>query len=376
MNTKTSIYRHVVTEGTHYEVGRALGKHFKETPSFISFMSSPFMGGTPFSPAAAEKAMNHFEKFCPGINQEIKGFAEEAGIPEESVVFYYSYFQPAGHCSQAVINTGPADKNRAYHMRTYDFGWEDDPYNQLLLSTTRVKGKPAHIGFSLQLFGRYDGMNEEGLSVTTTSGRIRPEMTGEGFVFPGVVRALLDGCATTEEAVLLLRSMPVSDYRNFLVLDRHGTAALIEVAGSHKEIEVYNTADGSYTHPVVSTNHYTLPEMQQHNLHLMHNSMARYEALNRGFCNQGTEGDPVASLKHITGQLLPQGVCCHHYEEGFGTLWSMICDNVSREAHICFGSPKVNPWRSFGFSDPPGMSEYSAVLPNQGSDAQFWSNIL
>ncbi|MFD1906382.1 carcinine hydrolase/isopenicillin-N N-acyltransferase family protein [Paenibacillus rhizoplanae] len=63
------------------------------------------------------------------------------------------------------------------------FGWEDEPYNQLLLSTTRVKGKPAHTGFALQLFGRYDGMNEAGLTVTTTSGRIRPEMTGEGFVF-------------------------------------------------------------------------------------------------------------------------------------------------------------------------------------------------
>ncbi|WP_157643565.1 carcinine hydrolase/isopenicillin-N N-acyltransferase family protein [Paenibacillus camerounensis] len=68
----------------------------------------------------------------------------------------------------------------------------------MLLSTTRVKGKPAHTGFALQLFGRYDGMNEEGLCITTTSGRIRPALSETGFVFPGVVRAVLDSCVITQ----------------------------------------------------------------------------------------------------------------------------------------------------------------------------------
>ncbi|MEK4058536.1 MULTISPECIES: C45 family autoproteolytic acyltransferase/hydolase [Paenibacillus] len=376
MDLKSSIYQHIVTEGTHYEVGRALGAFYKHDTAFMSFMSSPFMGSPPLHPAAADKAMNMFEKYCPGVNQEIKGFADETGIREEAVVFYFSYFQSAGHCSQAALRTGPTDKSRTYHMRTYDFGWEDAPYNQLLLSTTRVTGKPAHIGFSLQLFGRYDGMNDEGLSVTTTSGRIRPEMTGEGFVFPGVVRALLDGCTTTKEAVTLLRSMPISDYRNFLVSDRHGSMALIEAAGAHKEIEVYDASAVSLPQLIVSTNHYTLPAMQQHNLQLMHNSQARQEAMYSTLWNTGTDYNPLDAMKQLAGQHLPEGVCCHHYDEGFGTLWSIVCDNALREAHICFGSPMSNPWRSFGFSDPPGINEYTATLPNEQSDAQFWSNIL
>ena len=376
MVVKTSIYRHIVTEGTHYEVGRALGAHFKQDAAMLDFLSSPFMGSPELLPAAADKAMMNFEKYCPGLNQEIQGFADETGIQAEKIVFYYSYLQPSGFCSQAALRTGIGDSSRTYQMRTYDFGWEDAPYNQLLLSTTRVKGKAAHIGFALQLFGRYDGMNEEGLSITTTSGRIRPDMSGEGFVFPGAVRAVLDGCATAREAVSLLRSMPIFDYRNFLVSDRHGSMALIEVAGTHKEINYLDAAKADPRQLMVSANHYTLPSMQRHNLQLMHNSRARYELMQASLSQESETQDTLAVMKQLMGQSLPHGISCHHYSEGFGTMWSMICDNAAREAHICFGTPEINPWRTFGFGGPPGISEYQASLPDEPSSPEFWSNVL
>ncbi|KAI7254387.1 hypothetical protein KC345_g11269 [Hortaea werneckii] len=376
-NCKTAAYAHIVTEGTHYEVGRALGAYYKQDAALISFLSSPFMGASPLLPSAVDNAMENFEKYCPGLNEEIKGFADETGVKAEAAVFYYSYFQPSGHCTQAAIRTVPQDGGHAYQMRTYDFGWEDAPYNQLLLSTTRVKGKPAHIGFALQLFGRYDGMNDAGLSVTTTSGRIRPEMTGEGFIFPGVVRALLDSCETTEEAVLLMRSMPVSDYRNFLISDAHGSIALIETAGTHKEIQYpAAVAGGSSNSLVLSANHYTIPAMQVHNLQVMENSRTRFEALRLTLTDELANKAPVAAMKAAAGKEYPEGICCHHYSEGFGTLWSMVLDSTAGEAHICFGSPGRNTWRSFGFNDPAGVSRYHAVLPDSPSAAGFWDNTL
>ncbi|MEK8214098.1 C45 family peptidase [Paenibacillus sp. FSL L8-0463] len=192
------------------------------------------------------------------------------------------------------------------------------------LSTTRVTGKPAHIGFSLQLFGRYDGMNDEGLSVTMTSGRIRPEMTGEGFVFPGVVRALLDDCTTTREAVTLLRSMPISDYRNFLVSDRHGSMALIEVAGAHKEIKVYDARAASLPQLIVSTNHYTLPAMQQHNLQLMHNSQARQEAMYSTLWKAGTDYNPQEAMKQLA-ERQPAGLLFRSGCRSIHTFFSAHC---------------------------------------------------
>lgn len=41
MSVKTAVYRHVVTEGTHYEVGRALGACFSQNRELIDFLTSP-----------------------------------------------------------------------------------------------------------------------------------------------------------------------------------------------------------------------------------------------------------------------------------------------------------------------------------------------
>ncbi|MFD2412896.1 C45 family autoproteolytic acyltransferase/hydolase [Paenibacillus rhizoplanae] len=377
LQRKTVQFSHLVTEGTHYEVGRALGTHYKNNSAMLSFLSSPFMGASPLTPYAADKAMESFERYCPGLNEEIQGFADETGIEAAHVVFYYSYFQASGHCTQAVFRTGASAERNGHicHMRNYDFGWEDEPYNQLLLSTTRVKGKPAHTGFALQLFGRYDGMNEAGLTVTTTSGRIRPEMTGEGFVFPGVVRALLDQCTTAEEAAQLMRSMPVADYRNFLISDAQGNIALVETAGTEKAIQYHPAAASlSASQLVLSANHYTLPTMQLHNQQVMENSWTRYDALRAALMDDSTAIHPVAAMKAAAGREYPEGICCHHYSEGLGTLWSVVCDNTARELHICFGSPQLNGWRTFGFHDPAGMRVYEAVLPDKPSAEGFWTS--
>lgn len=376
MSVKTSIYRHIVTEGTHYEVGRALGAYFRQDRELMAFLTSPFMGALPLLPEATERIMEQFEQYCPGLNQEIQGFADETGVAAENIVFYYSFYQPSGYCSQAAFSTGTGEGCRTYHMRTYDFGWEDAPYNQLLLSTTRVKGKPANIGFAIQLFGRYDGMNEEGLCITTTSGRMKPVMTEAGFIFPGVVRTVLDNCATAKEAVTLLRGMPMSDFRNILISDRYGCIALAEIAGACKEIEYYSTATADPHRLAVSANHYTLPAMQSHNLQLMYNSRIRAELMQSCLSVETEKQDMLNKMKQLTTQSFPQGISCHHYREGFGTLWSTICDNTARELHICFGSPQLNPWRTFSFSNPPGISEYQAKLPDEPASADFWRNVL
>ncbi|WP_162551186.1 C45 family autoproteolytic acyltransferase/hydolase [Paenibacillus tepidiphilus] len=378
MVKRTAVYQHVVTEGTHYEVGRQLGAIIREKESLVRFMSSPFMNGPALQASAVHHAMDRIEQINPGLNEEIRGFADELQLKAEQVVFYYSYIQPQGHCSQAALHIKDPAGAQTYHMRTYDYGWEDEPYNQLLLTTTRVTGKPRHIGFALQLFGRYDGMNDEGLSVTTTSGRMRPEMTEEGFVFPAVVRALLDQCSSTKEAAALIRSIPICDYRNYLISDRHGKIALIEAAGSHMEVEMIRpSAANEHVKLAVSTNHYTLPAMLQHNREVMYNSKARLDALHAAFAFLDTSpdtADAAALLKQLAGRTAPDGVCCHHYSEGFGTMWSMLFDNVERTSQICFGSPALNDWRTFGFSEPAGENTYTAILPDEPSQGLFWSH--
>jgi hypothetical protein len=116
--------------------------------------------------------------------------------------------------------------------------------------------------------------------------------------------------------------------------------------------------------------------MQPHNLQLMHNSRVRAELMQSSLSGETEQQDMLNKMKQLTAQAFPQGISCHHYSEGFGTLWSTICDNTARELHICFGSPQLNSWRTFGFSSPPGISEYQARLPDEPASADFWRNVL
>jgi predicted choloylglycine hydrolase len=62
-------------------------------------------------------------------------------------------------------------------------------------------------------------MNEHGLCITTSAGVINPNYNEEGFLFPVVVRAILNNCKTVKEAIELLDFMEIADYR---LIDRYG----------------------------------------------------------------------------------------------------------------------------------------------------------
>lgn len=43
----------------------------------------------------------------------------------------------------------------------------------------------------------------------------------------------------------------------------------------------------------------------------------------------------------------PNGLCCHYYNEFFGTLRSMIFDVTEQTIEMTFGSPQTNNWHIF-----------------------------
>lgn len=336
METKTMQFKHCVIEGTPYGAGKLLGEMFKDDTGFVRFMTSPFMGGNKLSKSKVIKAMEFYDKFNPGVNEEIKGFADAVGADAEDIVYYYAYVQPSvGNCSHMVVLPSITEDRHIYHARSYEYGWDNRP----ILFTSRIEDKYQQIGFGCQLFGRFDGINECGLSVSTSAGVIRPDIKDEGCVFPVVVRTLLDRCKDVEEAVEIIMNMPISDYRNFIVADRNGNAALIEVASSCKVVKYIGGETGDQF--LCSANHYALPEMIKHDVGRMWHSVARYKAIEA----QISTSVPIVTKDIIRGILsntVPNGACCNHYSDGMGTLWSILFDPMGCKVEICFGSPNIN----------------------------------
>jgi predicted choloylglycine hydrolase len=122
-------------------------------------------------------------------------------------------------CSQAaVLPGGPA------LIRNYD--WDYRLFDAVV-ARTAYGGRPV-LGMLDCLWGLLDGVNDAGLAVSLTFGG-RPQV-GEGFGIPLVIRYVLQVCGTVEDAVRVLRRIPVHMSYNITALDRDGRRATVYLA--------------------------------------------------------------------------------------------------------------------------------------------------
>lgn len=367
VNVKEATFRHVTLRGFSYEIGRKeaalLHKYYPEEVEFF-FKGNHFI--KPASKDSIKKTMKLFEKYCPNIIEEVNGFADSFGRPAEEVIYYSFSCVSKGNCGQfAVLLQKTADK-KIYVGRSYE--WSEDDDKRLL--TVKADGLYGHMGFSMLLFGRYDGINENGLCITMTNGIPCVMSEEEGLRFWSVIRILLDRCKNVDEAVELLESIPISSYCILLITDKNGQSVLAELCNNvkcYKRISS-TSAEGC----LCSTNHYTLPEMQHLVRNRMKHSVDRYNAI-RGSLDAGIADKK--SIRNILSQKMPNGLACHYYHDGLGTLWSILYDVTDIRTDICFGSPLANACHSFDLNSPEGVTEYKAVLPDEDSTPETWARV-
>jgi predicted choloylglycine hydrolase len=349
-------FRHVVLEGSAYEVGRAQGDMIKLTPGYAGFLTSRPQGKEHITPQQIHSALQLFDRYCPGLNEEIQGFADSLGVPVEQVAYYAITYNSKGSCGHMAVLPEATDSGHLYVGRSYEWSLEDE----MRLCTTRVKGHAAHIGFSIFQFGRFDGINEHGLCATMSAGVPMSMPQEEGCLFWAVIRTILDRCKNIEEGLEVVRCIPMNFNWNLILADKSGNAALVEIACNKHE--VYRIRAYSDKKFVLATNHYTQPGMIPFDAGRMWQSVARYKAMESRL-NAAVPAVSKETIRGILTDKVPEGICCHYYADGLGTLWSMIFDVTAGQVDVCFGSPQANRWHSFGLKDPAGAAEYKAVFP-------------
>jgi predicted choloylglycine hydrolase len=362
-------YVHSVLEGTAYEVGKQQGERMLLNPEAARFFTSPLPEGGPLTAQQAETALKFFRKHCPGLDEEIHGFADALGVPPEQVVYYAITYQAGGHCSHFAVLPSISVDGHLRVGRSYEFNHEQ---TDMRLVTTRIRGQAAHIGFSEVWFGRDDGLNEHGLCATISAGAPMAPTEPGGCMFWAVVRTVLDRCATVDEALEVVQSIPISFNFNLILADRSGQAALVEIACSHRAVKRIqaNTPEQK----VIATNHYNLPEMRPYDLGRKWNSLLRYRAIQGRLEAMHSQVTPEG-MRAILSTLIPHGVCCHHYTDYLGTLWSEVIDVTAGTLEVCFGAPTHNPWHPFDLHSPAGVTEYPVQLPDQHADPAFWRKL-
>lgn len=361
---KTIIAKTMELKGTNYEIGYSLGKLTALSPALMVLHTSGCSG---FGKKETEQAIHLFSKWCPGLPEELNGFADALKVAPEKIVYYaMTYLRP--NCSQLALLPAKTENGHPLIARSYEF---NDEAEDFMLLKTSVSGKYTHIGTSVLSFGRDDGFNDQGLCVTMSSNGFpvganenmrRPAV--RGLQFFAVIRSVLENCKDVEKAITFIKEMPFAYNLNMILADQHGNAALVETLDGR--IAFKRIYSGSNEHYLYATNHPLLESIIPFEPQAMSNSLKRCQTI-QSFADRH-EKISIDQLKTLLLTHYPEGLCCHYYKDFFGTTKSMIIDPLEGTIDLCWGGRKENGWHRYCISDSFPENFHEIQLENDSAD--------
>jgi hypothetical protein len=313
--------------GSYREIGRSQAEFFKKAmPHYVRDLNRSvdllIPGDSPVRRIDAGLIRKKTAEFFPEFLEEIGGFAEAMGIDSSSALRLYtlygagSFFRPG--CSIFAVGRERSADGRITVGRNYE--WSPSLCD-MAVTGVAPGGGYASLGCAYQTLGRIDGINEHGLFIGMT-GSIARRSSPDGFLFPIIVRAVLDKAKNVDEAVNLLKRIPHADGFNYLVADRSGSAARVEPLPGGEVNVAYLSGEKSGVLAV--TNHFQNPGSRGKNLSVMPNSLERLRIIARLTTEkERLSGDDVYRI--LTTER-PGGLYWKGHETLFGTVFSGVYD--------------------------------------------------
>lgn len=354
-------------EGTYEEIGRKVAKQYGDT--CFSMPVPEF-----FTEKDVEDALSLYEKYCPGIIEELEGFSKESGILIKDIAYtWMTYLIP--RCSGLIVLGNQMSDGHTRLARNYEFNIDEE---DLVLCRTKPKGKYAHIGGSIAIFGRSEGINECGLAVSMSScgmptgnlpGMRKPEI--KGLHFWAVIRSVLENCKDVEEALKLVLKMPIAFNINLYLADAMGNGALVETMNGEVTYERITNSDSKQF--LCGTNHIAISAFQHLEPMAMRNSVVRLDKLNQfAKANSCLEEEKI---KELLLKKYPEGMTCYYYQDYFGTIKSVIMDTVERRLCICWLGQEENGWEDYYVKQPLKKREEQKKIVKEKGDKQLYEFI-
>lgn len=345
-------------KGTNFEIGYKLGRIISENTAHKLAYIRTLEG---FGQSQYKDAVKLFDEWCPGISEEIAGFADALNVNAEQIAYYaMTYLIP--RCSQIAVLPGLTAQNKPLLARNYEFNHQMEDF---VLARTSVTGKYTHMGTSTMSFGRDDGFNEHGLAVTMSACGFpvgaapflrAPKI--KGLHFWAAIRAVLENCKNVEEALHYLKEMPIASNINLMLMDKNGNAALFETMDGIQETKQINPA--SQEQFLWATNHPVLPSLLQYEPEASIHSLRRGEWIASQL--EGSSEITSEQLKNMLLSNYPDGLCCHYFQDYFGTTKSMLFSPADGIMELCWGGRAENGWQTYNIKQ---------VMPDSSTTIQI-----
>jgi isopenicillin-N N-acyltransferase-like protein len=223
--------------GTHEELGSAYGEYVAER-QLHSWWRKPNERELAFTKVCEQAIAEH----ALGYLDELRALAEVTKTDYDMALFnmvvIYLAENPA--CNVVAVSGKQTASGRTIFVRNHD--WEDEDIEYVTCFRTSPANGIRSIGFGFADPGRYDGMNEAGLAIGGSSIPFYLGKQEPGFRMNVVTRCVLDTCPDVMSAVEFMKRIPHMEGCAYLLADKSGLVARVEVAPEGVEATI--TDDG------------------------------------------------------------------------------------------------------------------------------------
>jgi len=322
-------------KGTHYEIGYQIGKKMLEhgggLPEYVKDVKER---NIQFALATERK----IKSVISGLLEEVDGIADGGGYPRSVILTLALTLGRIPSCTALAVISAQEKGSKTIFARNYD-----GPLSckEFTLYKTYPDDGLCHIGCCWDLLvGREDGINEAGLAIAVNG--VHGVYTDKPGVWDHIpVRAVLDNCENTTEAVNLLRRIPHLFAKNFLVADAKGDIAIVEAAQQNVTVLHPKNELG------VITNHFTSKTMRQYNNPKLKMFKTEERLRNAEAWLQERNGlIDMDGLKRLLTDVR-DGVCSN--KKDFSTAWSWIAQCGKRSIELATGAPVQGDYNRFEF---------------------------
>lgn len=315
-------------KGNHYNAGYKWGELLYKNNNIISNKHTFII--TEERKNFAKQCLPIYEKYYPEILEEIKGIAEgQKSSYEDLYTFLLSMycFEFDNHCTCLVLK----NENNIIFGRNSDFLVSIE--NLYMNCLYKLENSYAFNGNTTAFVEMEDGINEYGLAIGLTF--IYPTITKAGFNSGMLVRYLLEKCKTTNEAIEILKTLPIASQQTLTIADSIGNIVVVEC--NAKSIEIIKpNEDGNF---VTTANEFNSKRMKKYNNY----NVDSWRAEERYFTSYNAlkENNHNFSIE-LTKDILSGKygfMCQYNRKTNADTVWSVIYDIKNKKIYRVEGNP-------------------------------------
>lgn len=319
---------HPRLKGDYYEMGFHYGeilyKSGQDFNNYITLTNEQISFG--------EKAIKLYEELLPNIMQEVKGLSIGSRTDYFKMATWlitmYGFGDVKG-CTCFAFN----DNGKTILCRNSDM------YPSLKKTSESVLYMPKDsykfLGNTTSFIQIEDGINECGLAVGLNFLLTKNYKIGINSGF--LIRAILEKCKNTFDAIEFIKSMPLCSTQNIILADKDGNLAVVEC--SPNKVIVRENEDF-----IVSSNHFVSKDMNEEYLKVEDNWYLTNDRYNTCYDNlKSINKDTNFAIMLASGK---KGFICQYDKKlNFDTLWSSIYETKSLQILRAEGNPSKTSYK-------------------------------